>query len=439
MNLTRRHLLIGTTLAGGAVLTGCASSASNGTATSSSALPTAPSPSSTEHVANAEQAGGLVYYLAMKAAQAGSYGIAGAIIENATGRVVHAIENTVLKRLNSGELFTYDPTAHGERQLAYWYFANKEAMHLPEPRDLTVVTSLDPCAMCAGTLLTAGFNVGVVAMDTFSGIDYTENHTFADLPPNIADIARATFGYYGVDGGRAYEGGVGTVFNNSNLTSATYNGCEAVYQDSATNVRNTRSGEDTPVADLKDPRTVPEIVNAYKAVWPGAFNFAVEDFRHPTAEVKRLLIEVMQQSPGAKNAVAFIDPFGNVVLAAADSFNISPVQTAFMNVSQAYATTRFNLMNSEATTQLAKGSLVSPKYGTFVWLYALDPFATTTIEDLGAYGSTVESKIPQPTPSNFQYFEPPCTGTEAELKAVAGNLPPLYSQLIAINPMRCVV
>ena len=47
----------------------------------------------------------------------------------------------------------------------------------------------------------------------------------------------------------------------------------------------------------------------------------------------------------AKNAVAFLDPFGNVALCFADTFGVSPVQTAFMNVTQSYAKIRYELMN----------------------------------------------------------------------------------------------
>lgn len=437
--LPRRSFLIGGAFASGAALAACSGTATTtSSASSTTAMPVEPSPNTTERVSDAEQAGSLVAYLAMRAAQAGSYGIAGAIIENATGRVVHAMENTVLKRLSNGDLFTYDPTAHGERQLAFWYFANKTALRLPESKDLTVVTSLDPCAMCTGTLLTSGFNVGVVAMDTFSGINYQQDDRFTDLPPNAADLARATFGYYAVENGRNYAGGLSTAFRDSKLTSTTFADCETIYQDSATNVRNTRSGEDTPTDQLTDPSKVSAIVNAYRAVWPAAFSFTINDYRRPNAELKRVLEDLVKSTPGAKNAVAFIDTFGNVVLAAPDTFDVSPVHTAFMNVSQGYATTRFNLMNDAGTQAVAKSSLVSPKWGTFVWLYALDPGATTTIEDLGAYGSTVESKIPVTTPSNFQYFNPPRSGTEAELKAVAAALPPLYSQLIQINPERII-
>ena len=88
--------------------------------------------------------------------------------------------------------------------------------------------------------------------------------------------------------------------------------------------------------------------------------------------------------------MAFVDPFGNLVSAAANDPGTSPVATALMAVLQGYSITRFNLVNDPATSAITQKTITSPKYGTFVWLDAPDPTATTTIEDLGAYGSAVE-------------------------------------------------
>jgi tRNA(Arg) A34 adenosine deaminase TadA len=58
--------------------------------------------------------------------------------------------------------FTFDPTAHGERQMIDWYFDQiAQGFPMPPPSQLSIVTSLDPCCMCAGSILTAGFNVTV--------------------------------------------------------------------------------------------------------------------------------------------------------------------------------------------------------------------------------------------------------------------------------------
>ena len=447
--LSRRAVLQwGMATSGVAALAACGSSGSAESSSSASASPT-PNPTlsqpSLTQVNNAEEAGALVAWGALQAANAGSYGIAGALIENATGRVLQWIPNRVVKTVDpavasiAGTAFTYDPTAHGERQLVYWYFANKATLNLPDPGQLTVVTSLDPCAMCTGTLLTAGINAAVVAMDTFSGINFNSSGTFEDLPVGPRELALSTFGYYAVDGGRAFQGSPSVVFHQSALTKATFDGCETIYQNSAGGVRDARKQTGNDPSKLSNPATDPgasAVVAAYQAAYPGAFTLQLADFRSPDTALRQVLENLRTATPGATNAVAYIDPFGNLLCAAADTPAVSPVATALMNVAQMYSITRFNLVNDPATAQVAQQTLTSPKFGTFVWLDAPDPNASTTVEDLGVYGSTVESALPQTQPSNFQYYNPPVKGTIAELRQVIAALPPLYSQLIKIDPQQ---
>ncbi|NQY94690.1 MAG: nucleoside deaminase, partial [Campylobacteraceae bacterium] len=201
-------------------------------------------------VNSAEQAASLVLSKAMQAVEQGTFAVGGCIVENSTGRVIHAMHNNVLKPLkDASKIFTYDPTAHGERQLVYWYYQNKDMLNLPEAKDLTIVTTLDPCAMCTGTLLTAGFNVAVVAIDDFAGINYNETFSFETLPPNLRPLAKSKFGYYacGIEGHdpsmyvRSYVGGENVVFKNSIVSSQSLMGCGAIFTATADAVRDNSS------------------------------------------------------------------------------------------------------------------------------------------------------------------------------------------------------
>ena len=438
-DLSRRDLLrlAGlTAVAGG--LAACGSREAS-PAASSSAPPA--SPSSPGSVSDAQQAAELVLAGAQAAAAAGSFGIAGAIIDNSTGKVVHQIGNEVFRRLQqpgaAGQTFTWDPTAHGERQLVYWYFENRDKLGLPQASDLTVVTSLDPCAMCTGALTTAGFNAAVVAMDNFSGINFSTDGKFADLPQPVRSQVRNTFGYYAIEGGRAYQGGDAVVFADSAITQQVYDGCEDIYQSSAKDVRNARKTTNTPPAQLKNPATwkpAAPIRDAYRKLYKDAFTHRLKDFRTPDGTLRKMLETLVADTPGADNAVAFIDPFGNVVTAAAGPIKTNPAATGFMTTSQNYAQTRFALVDDQTTSSVAQQSLTSPMFGTFVWLFAPDPRSTTTILDLGGFGSTMQAAIPQLEPSAFQYYEPPRRGSAAQLQRVALALPPLYSELVKIDP-----
>ena len=347
-------------------------------------------------VSNADDAASIVLDQAMWAAEQGTFPVGGCIIENAAGRVVQAMHNNVLKPLaDSDKTFTYDPTAHGERQLVYWYYANKDKLGLPGPSELTVVTSLDPCAMCTGTLLTAGFNVGVVAIDDFAGIN------FNDVPPALRGLAELKFGYYacgekGQDSGtyvRKYVGGPDVVFRETAVSAQRLVGCSDIFQASLDKVRTTSSESGLPPSGLSDPAKLPDnspVKTRFRSVYDGAFRSKTPKSRLPGAQLYELLTLVKDSAPEAKNAVALLDPFGNVILCLADRFDLSPVHTAFMNVTQSYAITRHGMMDDKDTRQSATEYLTHPKYGTFVFLYAPNPKDSTTIMTLGAYGSTME-------------------------------------------------
>ena len=447
--LTRRNLLKAATVisAVSAVgLTACSSSATPQASASPVASPTLP-----KTVSNADEAGQLVLQYAKYGASVGSYAIAGALIHNATGNVIGAVASNVLfaiqNRVNqfldqavtsgSNESFPFDPTAHGERQLTYWYFENRKKLNLPDPQDITLVTSLDPCAMCTGTVLAAGFNVGVFAIDPFAGINFNSTGTFVDLPEPLRAQAKRRFGYYGTQGGRAYVGGPSVAFSGTLANQSTLDDCYSVYKASSDNVLASRKGSDTDPSQLVDPATNPQaaaVISAYQQACPSAFSIKLANYRQPTPALHALLKKLRDTTPGAKSAAAYVDPFGNVLSAFADSMATDPVATALQNVIQAYSQTRFNLTNSSSTHDIALKSLTSAKYGTFVFLNAPSPRVATSFADLGAYGLTVGTKAPVLDPSPFQYFEPPLSGTVSELRKVIAAMPPLYSQLVAINP-----
>lgn len=397
-------------------------------------------------VTNADEAASTVLKQAMQASAQGTFGVGCAIIENATGWVIKVIHNNLLKPLQnpSSNLdisnFTYDPTAHGERQLVYWYYENKKQLNLPEPSELTILTTLDPCAMCTGALLTAGFNVGVIAIDDFAGINYDSKFIFNDLPVKLHLLAKSKFGYYAYEHEKdpskyksKYVDSPDVAFKDTVVSVKRLMGCDAIFKASMEDVRKSNSNSGLPPGKLLNPATLPDdspIKKKYREIYPDAFKVAVPP-RLPNDQLLQILQKTKNAKPGANNAVALLDPFGNVVLCLADSFDISPWNTAFMNVTRSYAIARFELMDDKETQQDTSNYLTNPKYGTFVFLYAPNPSDATTIMMLGAYGSTMEGSIPQVFPANFQYYYPPQDGSSIqELRSVIMNLPPFYTQVV---------
>jgi len=446
-NLKRRHFLKFLSGAPGLALmppilgfslSGCGEDSSNTT--------------SVEFVKNADEAASLVLSMAQQANLQGTFGVGGAMIENDTGRVIKAMHNKVLQPLGknlgslSDKIYISDPTAHGERQLVYWYYENKTALNLPEPSALTIVTSLDPCAMCAGSLMTSGFNVAVVAYDDFAGVNSNMRADFPGYPSAIQNKLQKNFGYYSVVGGRSYSGAPGILYANSAVSKLNAEGCVAVFDNNAQRVRDDSNASGFDPRDPANQMIDPSLISSdsafrknYLSSFPDAFKIRLGNYRRPDATLKSYLQKLIQQNVGAKNAVALIDYYGNLLMASADRFDISPVATAFMTTVQNYSKLRFAFVNNPETTAFAQKSLSNPKYGTFVFLHALDGFSTNTLKDLGAYGSSMEGPIPVTTPSNFQFYENPLIGTFEDLKALISAMPPLYGpRLVNISPERVV-
>jgi cytosine deaminase len=382
--------------------------------------------------------------MAKLAAQAGTFGVGGVLIDNASGRVVHALSNQVMGSLTSDEsrggqnqAYTQDPTAHGETGLVRWYFANAAVLQLPPPEQLTILTTLDPCAMCTGALLATGFNVAVVADDTYAGINWSGQQNFSAFPERIRQSLERQFSYLAIESSRPFAGRAQAMYARDSVSAKTARDSSNLFTESVQKVRLSSSGAGLKPTQLIDPITLP-IDNPARKGWhrafPDAFSIRLNHYRQPDNALRTYLEKLVQDMPGSRNAVAFIDSFGNLLMAAPDRFDRSPIATAFMNLTQAYAKLRFDLMNDPLSRSSAESAFAAPRYGTFVFLFAPDPGDPLTLKDLGAYGSTLEGAIPISIPSHFQFYYLPQKGTVRELKALVAAMPPFYNQLVNIDP-----
>lgn len=60
-------------------------------------------------------------------------------------------------------------------------------------------------------------------------------------------------------------------------------------------------------------------------------------YYRPNKALKNMLQHLVASTPMAKNAIAIIDPNGNLLLARADRFDVSPVHTAIVSASKDYS------------------------------------------------------------------------------------------------------
>lgn len=410
------------------------------------------------------------------AASAGTFGVGGILIANSTGEIIHSMPNAVIQKLQytningdilEGASFTLDPTNHGERQMVSWYYKNRAKLNLKLPNEYTIATSLDPCAMCSGSLITAGFNVAVIAPDSEAGTNWTDLADYPQLDYRLKKLLSDKLGYYAVSdktGPRSiYRGNQNLLFANQFLTKQLYDGNTAVFTETVGKVRDSVSDSGLSIGQMLNPTTLPvtsKLRTTLKEADSDSLSLILStpfsegsSYYKPSEELYRLLKQRMEAEkrfdPRIDNAVGLVDPFGNLLMIRTDKFirqsspgeeYEDPINTAFMSLIQDYSAMRFNLI-SEASLQSNSidgyrnsdefKALTSPKNLTFISLKGLSPGATTTLKDLGAYGSSVEGSVKI---GNFQFIEPPSQGNSKQFMEQIRTLPPLYGSVFNLQP-----
>jgi cytosine deaminase len=374
---------------------------------------------------------------AIAAKTQGTFGVGGLMLDQ-HGNVLQSLHNNVIKQ---GLIF--DPTAHGERQLIDWYYAERaKGRELPAPEDITIVTSLDPCCMCSGAILAGGFNVVVAAPDRNAGVNFDESAGFNALPEALRQQAAASFSYPAILGSSLYaRAGSGATpksfFIGKTISEPTQALCALVFEATSGEVMELFN-TDLPQQQLKCPLTLPPdhaIVHALKQLYPDALAYRCTPHQ-PDVGLAPFLKQAMardREHGGAGDAVALLDSFGNLLLCMPGRMTQSGIRSAFMETTRAYAQLRYKLMAGATVAQQdeVRRYLGHPKDGTFVFAKGPDAGAVSFM-NLGAYGSTMEGPLPLKNPTQFQYVLPAMP--EAELAALCAAMPPLYRSVIRIRP-----
>lgn len=397
---------------------------------------------------------------AIAAKTQGTFGVGGLMLDQ-HGNVLKSLHNNVIRH---GLVF--DPTAHGERQLIDWYYAERaRGRDLPPPGDITIVTTLDPCCMCSGAILAGGFNVVAAAADRIAGINYDLDATFTALPETLRQQAQDTFSYPAVLGASLYaRAAAGATprpfFIGKTIAEPTQALCALAFEATSREVVALFTA-DCARQDLRDPATLPPdhaIVRALRQHYPDALAYRCAPHA-PDAGLAPFLRQAMAKEKSGHNAaaantaanatdamgkatadadanaVALLDAFGNLLLCMPGQRGQSSIRSAFMEATRAYAQLRYKLMDGATPEQqqLVRQYLGHPKEGTFLFARGPDDSAVSFM-DLGAYASTMEGPLPAHNPAQFQYVTPRLGA--AQLEALCAAMPPLYRDVIRVHPVQ---
>lgn len=355
---------------------------------------------------------------AFSAMKNGTFGVGGLIVHNTTLEILHIQENRVIV---DGQV--NDPTAHGERQAVDWYYRRKaENAALPDPKDLTIVSSLDPCMMCAGSILASGFNVVSLGLDTHAGVDFKGEHTFDSLPSELAALALKTFSYTGVQGEKAYKGYKGDIFHGVHLTKDISDMAANAFIESLDKVRaivseGDRSTVDCDIADLQQHNIHYGIISAQ------------ESTEQPYDILLKSAGGIYHQAPQFDAALLTL-PNGQKLMARRSQTLISPIKTPVIRLIQDYT----NLQNQVRAE--GKGELPHLKYCQITMLHGPGNDASD-IATLGAYGSAMEGAIPKSNENALTFYAR--RQSDADLEKMIAKFPPLYTKVIGIKPKPLVV
>jgi cytosine deaminase len=255
----------------------------------------------------------IVAGLALDAARQGTFGVGG-VLAAADGRIVARARNAVVA---GGRV--QDPTAHVERQLIDWYFGT--APHDLPPSALTIVSSLEPCMMCAGSILRAGFKCVALIDDDDAGVGIRRG--MPTLPPSLQPRARAAFGSAAVRGRRAFAGSGAEPFRRE-ASDADFEATMDAFDTTRKGVRRITAGGGlgSRVTAGTTPADVVSVVLDVDrdAVWSadgsarGAQDFAL----------------IAERLRGDGTAAGVVDETGRLVFVAAGRTSRSPIRTAVM-------------------------------------------------------------------------------------------------------------
>jgi tRNA(Arg) A34 adenosine deaminase TadA len=357
----------------------------------------------------------------------GTFGVGGLLIGGDNGKIYKVIRNAVI-RGNS----VRDPTAHVERQLVDWYFSKKKKKKtnssLPPAGKMTIITSLDPCAMCSGAILSGGFNVIHISRDAQAGISCRGLGDFTTLPDGLAQRARETFSAFGVIGDRPFIGSPESIFSGDEIDSELDRRSTRAFSSSLKKVKgiiNSHHGQ-LPDKLLTDPRTLARSSRIFRLLRkynPKVFSDGyVVDFDRPGINLGYILVEKAKEShekSGTFNSACLIDPFGNILLSEGSNEGASPIRTPFLELVRKYHNLLF-----EAGAEGRK-YLAHLKYCKTVML--LGPgYDSKSLMEVGCFGSSMEGKLPKGRQIQYVIQQQ----GQDDLQNMLDNLPPLYSDVM---------
>ena len=356
-------------------------------------------------ISTPEEAALLAVRLAEESVTHGSFGVGGFLVDRA-GQVVAEATNAVIK-----DGLVQDPTAHAERQLVDWYCeARNKTLHVPTD-EFVIVTSLDPCAMCAGAILRSGLKAIAVAEDPTAGV--SEGGMPHRMPRELWHRAEKHFAFFGISGRRPRSGAdLGPLFVDT-VSPESLARAERAFASSLDGTRNLVGGGNPDVVELKEHNHLSSLNSALpKGTRLPSRNLNVT-YSGDRTEIMELLTH---------DASIIVDRRGQVIMGSAGAEDRSPVRSSVLELIRAYVTVR--RLVSEHGLELPHQRHCS--------IVKRHPPRTPeqALLEFGAVGSFLELPRPSSPLPALACFE---WNDTANMERWVASLPPLYTSIIGLS------
>jgi tRNA(Arg) A34 adenosine deaminase TadA len=364
----------------------------------------------TSTIRTAEDAAARAVELAVEAGKQGTFAVGGLLVDE-TGHIIAESTNAVIR---NGKLS--DPTAHVERQLVDWLAQQRRRRRSLSPRNLTIVSSLDPCAMCAGAILRSGMRVMIVAEDNFAGVH--ENLKPRHMPRELQAQAQEDMAFFGVQGKRRRPAHVAPIFA-SDVSAEHVARSTDIFSASVKEVQQKVGGGGSEVG--------PRIFEPTGSVFSNLRAVAAQ--LGPLVKIGRGPLNIHE--PGSRQDLmkllgsdgsVLVDEDGNVIVASKGIEAVSRVRTSVLELIRAYTFIRSTIHD--------RFNVVLPhqRYCSIVKRAAPSDPAKGLLE-LGATGSFLELQRPTNKLPAMGYMQ---RANLTRAQEFAASLPQLY-QVIGIT------
>lgn len=344
-----------------------------------------------------------VTLVAERAQRSGTFGVGGLLIGK-NGKVYAESINAVIQ--NGIQV---DPTGHAERQLVDWYFQAKDRLKLPPPSELLIVSSLDPCTMCAGSILKSGFTAVAVAEEQRGGVH--ENGLPHRMPHELWELAEARLGLFSVHSHYESFFPIRSPAERSELLGyidTLIGRCEKAIVESEEHIRSIVRKEFDSWTQKEDLKA---LLKEFRKELPDGIELPPEDIRTVTGVSRKTLAEMLRD-----NRTALIDQEGRPILVARSAEELSPIRSSIMEAVRGYTHTRNAIYDSY-------GIFLPPHRHLSLVKHNAPETPLEALFQLGSLGNFLgrdfESKF-----ALLNFLE----GSEADMQRFMSTFPPVYQK-----------